>query len=370
MANRLSFSKISSYSICGERYRLRYEAKLTEKYARASLLFGSALDEALNSLLADQDLEKAKAAFDKKWSFQYVHGKYVSLSENPIVVYAERDLDLDLIETSEDEQLWLTEFKEFKKTKKWDQIAEEDRSKYNLICWKSMKVKGHLILENYVTKVLPSFVSVTGIQHQSEITNGDGDTIIQYLDFVATLQDGSVVLMDNKSTSDLKYYEDDSPGTSQQLVSYYYANKEKFGLTAVGFVAMQKSIIKNKTKTCSKCKADGTESRARSCDKEHPGMVVKRGKEVEGMVRCGGEWDVKMDPEVAIKIIVNPVTEAAEDLVLTAFDHANEGIKNKNWYRNLTVCKNIYGSPCEYYNLCWKGKDEELIQLEDNYKRS
>lgn len=366
--NKLSFSKISSYSICGERYRLHYLENLREKWARASLLFGSAIDEALNTLLETRDLEKSKQVFLKTWNFQYVNKKMTALKNCPEVVYAAADLDLDLIDITLEDREWLKEFEDYKSQNKWDFIDATERAAYNGFCWESMKAKGLLILENYFNKVLPQFVSVTAVQYKTELVNSDGDSVTQVLDFVATLQDGSVVLFDNKTTSNLSYYPDDAPATSQQLVSYYYNNKEKFGITAVGFVAIQKMILKNKTKVCSKCNANGTESRARSCDAEYPGMVVKRGKEVEGMVRCGGEWDVTLNPEVLIKLIVNPVPEASIDLVLSAFDEANHGIKAQNWYKNLTVCKNIYGSPCTFYNKCWKGKDDELIKLEDSKK--
>ncbi len=83
------------------------------------------------------------------------------------------------------------------------------------------------------------------------------------------------------------------------------------------------------------------------------------------MVRCGGEWNITINPEAAIKIIINTVSDAAVDLVLSTFDEANHGIKNQVFYKNLSVCKNIYGSPCEYYSLCWKGKDDDLVKLED-----
>lgn len=363
--NKLSFSKISSYSLCGQRYNLHYNERLREKWQRSSLLFGSAMDQALNHLLANRDLTASLEVFTKNWSFGWINKKYTPLQHNPDVVYSEKDLDLDLIEISDEDVAWLKEFKDFKSTRKWDEIEESDRAKYNGILWASMKVKGEFIIRDYHDKVLPQFVSVTGIQHESHLINEDGDTVIQYLDFIATLQDGSVVLFDNKTTSSLQYYDDESPGSSQQLISYYYANKEQFGLTAVGFVAMQKTILKNKTKICSKCNHDGSESKAKTCDQEYMGIVVKRGKEVEGMARCNGEWNVTLNPECAIKVIVNNVTDAAQELVLTTFDEANSGIKAQNWYRNLSICKNIYGSPCQFYKLCWKGSTEDLIKAQE-----
>ncbi len=362
MSNKLSFSKISSYSICGERYRLRYEEGLQEKWSRASLLFGSAMDKTLNNLLEKRNLAEAKAIFEKEWAFGWINKKLTPLMGNPNMLYSNSDYDKDLVDVDAESQLHYDSIADAKKSKTWEELDEADRIFYNTMNWESLRVKGHIIIDSYFTKVLPQFVRVTAIQHEAHLVNSAGDTLIQYLDFVAELADGSVVLFDNKTTSNLMYYDDDAPGTSQQLVSYYFNNKEEFGLTAVGFVAMQKQIIKNKTKICSKCNHDGSEGSARTCDQEYPGIVQKRGKDVEALVRCKGDWIVDIDPECAIKIIVNPVTEAAVDLVMSTFDEANNGITNKIWYKNLNVCKNIYGSPCEYYNHCWKGDDSDLIK--------
>lgn len=338
-------------------YKYRYVDRLQEKWLRASLAFGSAIDEALNILLESKDLEKATNAFEKKWNFQYVHGNYVALRDNPNLVYSERDLDLDLIAVSEEDDLWIKSFKDYKKTKKWREILEEDRSRYNTFCWDSLLYKGKIILRDYSLKILPKFLEVNAIQYKNELQNSDGDVVVQYLDIIVTLQDGSIVLMDNKTTSDLSYYTDESPGTSQQLISYYFAAKDKFNLGAVGYIAIQKNLIKNKKKTCIKCGTEAEEgSRVKTCAIEtEPGNKKSR---------CGGDFSVEMNPECLIKLIINPVTEAAENLVLDAFDEANVGIKSQNWYKNLTVCGNMYGNKCPYFDLCWKGEDKDLVKVE------
>lgn len=361
--SKLSYSQINTYTTCGEKYRLHYLMGYREKWQRASLLFGSAMDASLNNLLEKRNLEEALSVFDKNWNFQFLNKKYVALESHPDVVYSMRDLDTDLIEISEQDELWLKEFEEFKKTKKWDEISVEDRSKYNSFCWQSLAKKGKIILDSYYKKVLPKFISVTGIQHKSELTNADGDTVVQFLDFVVTLEDGSVILFDNKTTSSLDYYKDDSPGKSQQLLSYFYANKEEFNLGAVGYVAMCKQILKNKTKKCSKCGVQNNETKARKCDQEYETSELKKGKPV--LARCNGEWDVTIDPEAAIKIIVNIPKEKSIDLVLSTFDEANNGIKNKVWYKNLSVCDSQYGSPCPFRSLCWDGSTEDLIKKEE-----
>lgn len=365
MSRKLSYSAINTYSTCGQKYYWHYIQGYREKWQRASLLFGSAIDKALNNLLEERSYDKSLAVFEKEWNFQFVNKKYTSLFSNPDIVYGARDLDLDLIETSEEDQTWLAEFENHKKSRKWEEISEEDRTKYNTFCWKSLCIKGLIIIKSYNEKILPQFQSVTGIQHKSELTNSDGDSVVQYLDFIATFQDGSVVLMDNKTTSSLDYYKDDSPGKSQQLLSYFYTNREAFSLGGVGYVAICKQIVKNKTKKCSKCNEDGTETKARTCDKEYPGKVIKRKKEVDGMIRCDGEWDVTMNPEAAIKVIVNTPKEKSIDLVLSTFDEANNGIKNEVYYKNLAVCDNQYGSPCPFRALCWEGSTEDLTKKED-----
>jgi hypothetical protein len=170
--------------------------------------------------------------------------------------------------------------------------------------------------------------------------------------------DGRKVLFDNKTTSSLSYYDDDSPGTSQQLISYFYNNQTTFNLDAVGFVVMVKAIKKNKTKTCTKCGAIAEEgSRVKTCAVElDPGSKKSR---------CNGDFNVVLDPECVIQTFIGEVTEAAQNLVLSTFDEANNGISQGLWYKNLSVCKNIYGSPCEFFGLCWKGDDSGLIKKDE-----
>lgn len=357
MSTKLSYSKISTFATCGQMYKFRYIDYLQEKFSRASLLFGSAMDESLNVLLETRDLEKAEAAFDKKWNFQYIRNEYTALPDNPDIVYAAADFDADLVACTPEEVARFDSIVDAKKTLKWNEVELEDRKFYNLMNWKSLYAKALLILHKYHEQVLPQFQSISAIQEKSEMINSDGDSVVQYLDFIATMQDGSVVLFDNKTTSNFNYYPDDAPSTSQQLVSYYFNNKEKYKLGGVGFVVILKNIIKNKTKTCLSCGTLAEEgSRHKTCAVEKEPGVKKS--------RCNGEFDVQMNPEAAIKVLVNPVPDATVDLVLGAFDDANTMIKNGVFYRNLSVCKNIYGSPCPYYNACWKGDYSEVVKVE------
>lgn len=373
---KLSFSSIKMFSECGQKYDYHYNHKIRSKWFHTALAFGSAVDEALNDLLLNKDLEKAIGIFDKKWAFQYVNGKYTDLALSPSIVSSDSDFDADLL-TDEDKikltdyfkKDWDIVFGELVDKKKqlgWKQFTDKERSDYNYVVWHSLRRKGLIMLASYEKKILPRIMKVIAVQHSATLENDEGDIVQQYLDLVVQWEDGSILLLDNKTSA--RDYEEDSAGRSPQLISYYHKAKEQFGVEAVGFIVMHKNIQKNKTKLCHKCGFDGTESRSKTCPQEFPGLVIKRGKEVEGMIRCDGEWKVTINPECYMQVVINRVTEAAEDLVLSTFDDASEGIKKGHYYKNLSQCKQ--GSIiCPYYAKCWTGSDEDLVLI-DSEKRN
>ena len=166
MSNKLSYSKVSSYNLCGERYRLSYVEGLQAKQARASLSFGGAFDKAGNVLLETRDLAKALVEFDKQWNFQWVNGKYIALKSYADIVYADADFDADLVTLTEEQEAWIKQFKIDKKSKKWFEIDEEARSKYNSFCWESLRAKGVILLTSYHDKVLPKLYDIKAIQYK------------------------------------------------------------------------------------------------------------------------------------------------------------------------------------------------------------
>lgn len=373
MGNKLSFSAISKYTECGKKYQLHYKQRLRGKYFHSALAYGSAVDEGLNELLKNKDLDKSLQSFDKKWNFQYINNKLTALPKATNVVYAEADTDLELL-LPEDIQkldneygnLWEQMYDnicEQKKSVGWNNLPEESKELYNYLGWLSLRRKGHIMINSYREQILPRINRVITVQHQTSLVNADGDEIVQYLDLIVEWEDGSLVLMDNKTSA--KDYDPEAALTSPQLISYYVKAKNEFGVNAVGFLVMKKQIMKNKKKICKKCNHDGSESRAKTCDKEYPGKVLKRSKEVDGMIRCDGEWSITLDPKCFIQVIISPVNDFAEQTVMSTFSEANEGIKKEVYHRNLKACGAGTAYKCDYFNLCWTGKDEDLIQLEE-----
>jgi hypothetical protein len=354
--NRLSYSAINTFNSCGQKYKFHYVDRLRSKTTSSPLVFGSAIDEALNELLVSRDLAKSLAVFEKKWNFQYVNGKYTDLANTDLVTYSDSDMDTDLVEPIVAE----TYEGLSKQKKETGQLSAEEVLQLNRCFWHSLRAKGRIMIESYNKKIMPRVKQTLAVQHETSLVNAEGDVIKQILDAVVVWEDDSIILMDNKTAA--RAYADDSAATSPQLISYYHKAKEEFGVQAVGFIVMEKNIRKNRIKICSKCETDGSSSRAKTCDVETIGMVIKRGKEVEGTVRCDGEWKVTLDPECVINVIVDTVSEVAEDLVLSSFQEANDAIKTGRYTKNLSACKSPF--PCQFYDKCWKGKEDNLIVLE------
>lgn len=361
---KLSHTSVTSFTTCGRKYKLRYIDGYRPKLTSGALLFGSAIDSALNTLLLNKDLSEAKKLFDKSFRFSYINEVGTYLPDSTLVTYAKTDFDTDLL-LPEDFAKFSEKQKEYnlfldkslddtyallvdkKESHGFNGLTDNEKKLLNLANWLCLNRKGHIILESYNKIVLPQIKNVLAVQKQVELENQEGDKIIGYIDLILEMQDGRRIVADNKTSS--REYDSDSAQRSQQLILYYHITKEEYKLDGVGFIVMYKQILKNKTKICSKCSYNGSGSKHRTCPQE-----------VEGK-RCGGEWTETIRPEANIKIIINSVPEAAEDLVLSTFDEANHGIKNKSFAPNLSACKQ--GSLlCDYYSMCWKGDSSELVQ--------
>lgn len=366
--NRLSYSASKTYSECGHKYFLRYKQGLRSKNMHAALLFGSAIDNALNELLLTKDLHKAKSVFAKMWAFQEVNGKLTELYNNPLIVYAETDSDKELLfeedwkklenylpNTKLDFTLHSSElFQEIlkeKKTKGWENLRQDKREFYNYFNWLCMTRKGYIMLEGYNKRILPKIKNVLAVQHKNEIKNDDGDSIIQFIDLIVEWKDGRRLLGDNKTSA--REYEENSAANSPQLISYYFGLKDEFKLDGVCFFVLRKNILKNRVKICSKCAFDGTGGRHKTCDNELDGK------------RCGAAWNETISPEADIQIIINEVSPHAEQLVMESFDAANEGIKKEQFHKNLSACKQGV-VVCDYFQKCWHGNDSGLVQKQSD----
>jgi hypothetical protein len=363
MSNKLSFSAISTYTTCGHKYYLRYKKKYKGKYFHAALAYGSAIDAALNELLLTKDVQKSIEVFEKTWNFQKVNKNVVALAKYTEMVYAESDFDEELLQKEDVQKLdellleWnvsgtyleiYNNLLEEKKKIGWDNLIQAKKEYFNYCNWLSMRRKGHIMIDSYNRKVIPRINKVLAVQKENYLENSNGDRVVQYLDLIVEWEDGRNLLGDNKTSA--KAYDEDSASRSPQLISYFHGAKEEYKLDAVGFFVLNKQIVKNRVKTCTKC-GHSAKTRATTCDNEIDG------------VRCKGAWTETINPECNIQIVINNVTSTAEQLVMSTFDEANDGITKGNFYKNLGACKS---GPiiCEFFGLCWHNDMKEIVTNE------
>lgn len=360
MANRLSYSQLRLYQECSQKYKYSYVDRIRETTKSGALFFGTAIDKSIEAVLQNPAIDE-KAVFDGAWARQELNKKMTYLPDSTLVVYANSDMDWDLLK-DEDDQFLLAKLAElcpelgddpqiaferclgFKKQKAFRNFRESENKYLNLCYWSCLRRKGHLMLDAHRKEVLPKITKVIGTQVKVELGNGN-DTLLGFADLVCEyLGDSKPIIFDYK-TSSIEYAED-SARTSPQLTIYSHA----LGIRRVGYIVFRKGILKNKVKKCSACGFDGTGSRAKTCTSDVSGG------------RCGGDWIETISPSVNIQIITDDVPEQTENVVIENVDMINKAISAGIFFRNFDSCEKPYGS-CPYKPLCFKNKMDGLEKL-------
>lgn len=365
---KLSHSGINSYTTCGHSYKLQYIDKIVSKYKGSALYFGSAMDEAFNFMLLNKDdkdvLKDSIAIFEEHWKVNVdKYGVRTEMETNPFVLYSKWDYDPDLLEKPD----WAILFKNAKnpfefrkeieeklKTTEFEDLDVVEQSFYNLGTWLSLKRKGAILLRAYYEQLLPQIKEVIAVQKVYTLEDEDKDILNGVIDFVCKLQDGTIVVADNK-TSSLEY-EQDSVKTSTQLSLYkrvlniYNEDPDhewKVGnIEHAAYFVISKKLTKNITKTCTKCGHIG-EGSHKTCDN------VIEGK------RCGGDWVKVKEFQADTQLIIDKIPESVQDMVLENADYIKNMIKENIFPKNFSSCNGKFGR-CQYFNLCWFKNNKNL----------
>ncbi len=220
----LSFSAAQRYLLSPFSYFAHYFLRLRPAELSSALVFGSAFDEAINSLLIDKmegrkpDIEKSKTLFCSKFLIQEINGETRYTHEDGLIKFTKADLDESI-------------------------LTEEDLESGLNKSWLSLNRKGQLLIEAYAEQVLPRLERVLLVQHQISLVNEEGDKFTGIVDFVAQI-DGKIWIIDNK-TSSIKYAAN-SANESAQLATYYEALRDKYDIAGVCFITIPKSLRKKK----------------------------------------------------------------------------------------------------------------------------
>lgn len=359
---RLSHSAKDKYTTCPKMYEYHYIQKLRPKGIGAALIFGNALDNAINELLLPTG-KNAEDLFETLFTNSEIAGKTVFVPTSPDILYTKTNFDSEIL-ISEDYEIVYQQIKEmgiqceatqtgvinkYKEIVKLDNKSISDIRFYNLLNWLSLYRKGLLMLTAYRKNVLPFISKVIASQETINLENQDGDTITGIVDLVAEIDGYGTVIFDNKTSS--MRYKDDSVKTSEQLALYVNALYPKYKTNQAGYIVLNKQVKKNRIKICKSCGYNGGNTRAKTCD----ALIDDK--------RCSGEWDETINPEIGVQIIIDTIDEEMQDKIIEVFDLTTEKIKAKAFDKNLNSCDNQYGQRCAYYNLCHNNDPSDLLDL-------
>ena len=355
MNSRLSHSRVSKYQQCGKSYEFWYIKKIRPTKSRSALLFGSALDRAVGAILKPKEGGKSpEELFEYFWRFQDVNGKNTYIPTCTSLVYSKTDFDKDLF-TKEDAEKMERPMEEILAVVEkradvgYDNLTLQEKMIANQAFWHCMYHKGMYMIKAFKEKVLPKLTKVHSTQEYIELNNDDGDKIIGYIDIVAEVEGHAEPIVLDLKTSAMEY-EHDAVLTSPQLTLYTHAVSEKYNTKKAGYIVLNKNLIKNRKKICSICEHDGSGGRHKTCANEVNGK------------RCNGNWIETVNPEVYVQFIIDQIPEQTESLVLENIADINAAIKSGHFTRNLSMCTNTYGGLCDYIDLCYRGKMDNLVQ--------
>lgn len=338
----LSYSGYQKYVTCPKMYDFHYNQRIRPVAQSTNLIFGSAVDKALNEILLGKHFALAYEAARQELTRLLTEKFEIEPS----------DYDGELLTETLREELFF-ELKKlswsgnnldalasslFQRISLGQMISANENKALLTLIMASFLAKTELMINAFIKHVLPKIEEIVSVQ--TNVKRG-------ILDFQAKFKgiDG-VVTCDNKTSA--RPYAADSVIGSVQLAGY--------GATKGAYIVFNKVVRKNRTKVCSKCGNNGTGKRHNTCDNE----VDK--------VRCHGEWNETISPEVIPQIIIDEIPEHNRTMVEEAYSNAEKLIEVGVFPRNLMACGKQWGKPCAYIGLCWNGDMTGLVKKEDDVK--
>lgn len=376
---QISHSAANRLQSCGFSYDLHYNQKVRDKWIKPPLIFGSAFDDAINTMMSlhgeDVDiLDRVYDVFETSWAKQNVNYVPTDLQTSDMILYSKYDHDFDLIDDIELEDLqavckklkcnkepiaWAREIKAelaknegtgLSKKMAFKKLSVNKRRFWNAFNWGCMRRRGYIMIDSFYDKVFHKIKKVHGVQKKIELQSKEGNKLIGYIDCLVEFKDKKGIYVIDIKSSRMDYLPD-SVITSTQLATYCYVQEND----QAGYIVVKKTPTKTTTKCCQKC-----------------GHIPERGDrhkkcflepEVDGKKqRCNGEYDYSFEFNAGVDIILDEIPYETQHMVMKSLDQALLDIKNKRFVRNMASCDGKFGR-CIYYDMCWKQKSEKEIGL-------
>lgn len=324
---KLSYSAVQKYNRCPRSYDLHYNERIREEGTSSALLFGSAIDKALNALI--EKSADPEQVFIDAFTNAEVNGIIEELVYSSKITYFNGDFDDSVLSDDDRKYIlsvldtdidmlglsvadWHERLVQFKREKEFGVV---EKHIFNLISWFSLLNKGKEIIKAYKEQVFPKIKRVIAIQKYFSLKNEENDELIGFIDMICEWEDGRIVIFDHK-TSSAAYDENKAVLESEQLATYDMAVGDELKDAYVGFIVFVKAFRKKKL------------------------------------------------PKVRVQVLIDKCSDALKDKVLDNYDEAIYNIKQKKFEKDYNGCKDEKGFLCPYYGLCHKNSMAGLIKLE------
>jgi len=326
---RLSNSQINTYTDCNFKWYLDKVKKLRPNWKGSALIFGSALDNAVEHILLKKEGSPYDTFIDTLSKFD-VNGTPKELPRDILDVrFFAGDIDINIITTSQMDIIGaycdsigidMPEVDEFllfckQQRKNKTALSKPEQKLFNFLAYQTMLTKGAMLLEKLSEWIDENVVEVHSVQKKISIENENGDSFIGFLDFIVTMKNGKKVLIDLKTSSNpSSYYPQQSASESIQLGIY----SQEECVPDVAYLVADKKI----------------------------------------RVR---------EPKVRLSFIEGIITEEHLDNIFGKIEKYTTEIKEKleigeeAFSKNLDSCVNFGG--CEFFNYCKKGDIKGLCYV-------
>ena len=323
MSINVSYSALECFDQCSEKYRLRYEERLSSEKISSPLFFGTAIDAAVELLLLKKKVnltekeldllltEDAYSVFDKTMREQ----NGILLERNPLCEYFYSDFDANLLTPEDFKALTkaypsIEDWEEFfvyckKYIKTHGELKLGSKIAFNNLCWMSLYRKGEMMLAAYERDILPEIEEVFDIQKDIQLVNDSGDKLRGKIDFVASFKDdpNTRYLVDNKTSSEA--YKSDSVANSTQLAIY--------------------------------CEAE-------ACDRASYAVLEKKMRLKE--------------PKARTQLIKDNISDEQKQKVFDKVENQLNNISRREFHKKDSPKDCVFfGKKCPYYLYCWNNND-------------
>lgn len=208
MPFKLSHSRVELYKQCPKKYEFQYVEKYYADKTRSALLFGKAIDKALNYVLKQKKNAKTLNVDYAKKLFKDVMKEWKGQNE----------------------------FDFFKSEIPEDQFEEDDHDGNQVRSWTYLYNLGQQMIDTYIAEFLPLIKTVVEIQKRKQVKNENGDVFTLVLDCIVEFHGGKVVLLDHKTAG--KPYPKNSVVKSEQLAIY----NEHYPVKYCGYAVFHKKL--------------------------------------------------------------------------------------------------------------------------------